>query len=1547
MQGLKDLSSRDGATPYTALLAAFAMVLGEHSGREDMIIGCPVTARDRLELEDLIGFFVHTLPLRLTLSGDLTFHDLLRQVRQVALGGLAHRELPLLNLVEALRPTRDLRYPTLIQATFQMRNFPVHSGQMPELRIEDIGLEPISARYDLSLEVTETAEGLLCWLGFNAGLFEGSTIEGMLARFESVLRSVVAEPQARLGRVTRLPGPSVAGRGPGVSPPPLPAGLYERSNLTMNQLLFWTGQKLRPTLPLYNIPFAFTIDAALVPEHFRHAFQSLVDRSDALRTVVEEVDGVPRQRVIERLPFEVGWQDFTHEAEPEAAARAWGLERACQRFDLSRRLFDCALLKLSDSRWVWFLSLHHLIADMASVALVFRHVQQLYACSLRGTPEPDIVPASHARLVDLEREQRLSGRYREAEGHWERKLAEVVEPLRFYGKPPPRMATRVRRVPWKLGPDRTRRLKELASREGFGPRSETAALLNLLAASLCGYLYRVTGNRRLSLGVPFHSRRSPEDRAAIGLLMQDLPLRVTIEEGETFRTLARKVAAEAAASLKHRPCTVGNPIHARAYEVGLNVHAVTFPDFLGSPVVAEWIHTGHAENSLTLQVHDYDRSGDLGLDFDFNCAVFSEEQQPLAVAHFQNLLDAFLRDPDQAVDAAEILAPEEKRRLLAVFNQTKGDFSSDSDMSRLLLAQMEKTPDALAVIDGDQSLTYGQLRARVDGLAARLASQGVGPDQTVGLCVERSAEMLVGLLAILRAGGAYLPLDPEYPRERLRLMLEDSRARVVLADGRSHARLPAGGFELVRLDEALDPKSIKTGTGFPSHAGPDNLAYLLYTSGSTGRPKGVLVEHRSLVNLSQWAAREFGLGPGDRMLQFASLSWDTSVEEIFPALLSGATLVLRPAAMLDSARSFLGYCQDLSVTVLDLPTAYFDELADAVSREGLDVPECLRLLIIGGERASPERVRLWLRHAGRRVRLVNTYGATEATAVSTMGDLSHPSDRKELDQGVPIGRPIRNVRVYIVDRDLRPVPIGVPGELCIGGVGVARGYLNQPDLARDRFVPDPFAEAPGARLFRTGDLARYLWDGRLVDLGRTDDQVKIRGYRIEPGEIEARLRQHPAIEAAAVIAREGEEGDGSPAGAERRLVAYIVPRPGQETALDDAGLRGFLREAIPNFMLPSAVVRLQGLPRTPSGKLDRGALPAPPSADVVRGSTALAPRDALELELAAIWESTIGIRPIGVRDDFFDLGGNSMLAVRLFSAMDRALGLKLPLAALFEAPTIEGLAGLVRQGGWRPQHTSLVPIQVGGTGPPLFCVHWLGGNVLVYRQLALHLGPEQPVYGLQAVGLDGRERPHTSIEDMAAHYVGEMLSLQPSGPYYLGGASLGGKVAFEMAQQLRARCEQVALVALFDTVGDVDLPAVPIGERVRLHTARLRDLSRGKQAAYLLSRIRFRARRAAVGFLIRLGWPLPPFLWNLKETTYRAAVNYRPRPYPGKVTLFRAREGRPVGKEDIFLGWDRVAGGGMEVHEIPGDHVSLMKEPGVRLLAEELKRCLSRGAEPR
>lgn len=877
------------------------------------------------------------------------------------------------------------------------------------------------------------------------------------------------------------------------------------------------------------------------------------------------------------------------------------------------------------------------------------------------------------------------------------------------------------------------------------------------------------------------------------------------------------------------------------------------------------------------------------------------------------------------------MSEAERTQILLRWNDTGAEYPDQLCLQQAFEVQSDRTPNAVAAEYENQSLTYAELEWRANQLARHLRRLGAGAEGRVAVCIKRSLELPVALLAVLKAGAACVPLDPNYPEERLELMLRDADPPVLLADEGSLAKFFGAKFTSAKLGSAslriIDVRqewakvSQEEGKRLDCETKPADVAYVIYTSGSTGTPKGVLLTHGGLVNHGVAAARLFGHLPADRVLQFSSISFDIAIEEMFPTWMAGAAVVFRPQDLSLQVGEFLQWVRQKNITVLDLPTAYWHELVHELSELKEPIPEGLRLVIVGGEKASATAFSAWRKAVGNRVRWINTYGPTEASVIATAYEPPASPDAL-VPATLPIGRPIANTQVYLLDQELNPVPIGVPGELHIGGAGVARGYLNRPESTAEKFISDPFSDDPSARLYKTGDMAQFLPSGEIEFIGRRDFQVKVRGFRVEPGEVEAVLERHPAIRDVAVVAREWSEGD-------KRLVAYFVPRAGQQPASGE--LRGFLQGKLPEYMVPASFVMLPAMPLTPNGKVNRKALPAPSAGDLESTIGGAKPKDALELQLTGIWESVLGIRPIGTEQNFFDLGGHSILAVRLMHRIEQALQRKLPITTLLQAPTIAGLAELMRREGWSPSWSSLVPIQPRGSRAPFFCVHGIGGTVLRFRDLARHLGEDQPFYGLQAKGLDGRQACASSVEEMAADYIRDMQKAQPQGPYLLGGYSFGGMVALEMAQQLRAEGEEVGIVALLDT-----FPGRPMSSSELL--AKLLRMPVKEKISYSIGR----ARRFATYVQRRLSRQLPPDLLAVRKACYLAESRYVPKVYTGAITVFRPSTKSLRSIDDAMGGWNDWSAGGVEIHEISGRHDNIFFEPNVALLAEKLSECLRR-----
>jgi aspartate racemase len=833
--------------------------------------------------------------------------------------------------------------------------------------------------------------------------------------------------------------------------------------------------------------------------------------------------------------------------------------------------------------------------------------------------------------------------------------------------------------------------------------------------------------------------------------------------------------------------------------------------------------------------------------------------------------------------------------------------------------QAQHSPTAPAAEYEGHSLTYAELDARANQLAQYLRGLDVGTETPVGVFLERSLHLPVALLAILKAGGSCVPLDPNYPPDRLALMMEDSGARLVLTDAATRTKLDATGVTVVDLDRDSAQIAKQSSRPLDAEITPANVAYIIYTSGSTGKPKGVLVLHAGLVNHGRAIVELYGHTSADRVLQFSSISFDIAIEEMFPTWMAGATVVIRPENLPLQGSEFLSWVDAHGITVLDMSTAYWHELVHELAEGGSALPPALRLVGVGGEKASSARFAEWRRIAGKRVRWINTYGPTEASVVVTAYEPPFPP--AEVPDPLPIGRALGNVTIRLLDENLQPVANGQAGELHIGGVCLARGYLNRPEATAEKFIPDPFSTDPQARLYKTGDLARWLPSGDLEFAGRTDFQVKIRGFRVEPGEVEAALAQHAGVRDVLVMAWEPREGD-------KRLAAYFVASADAEPT--SAGLRAFLRDKLPPYMVPAVFVKLDEMPLTANGKIDRKAVPVPSAVEADAVEEKDLPQDDLERQLTAVWEAVMEIRPIGREQSFFDLGGHSILAVRMMHGIEKSLGRKLPITALLEAPTVAGLAELLRRENWKPSWSSLVPIQPRGDRTPFFCVHGIGGTVLRFRELATVMGTIRPFYGLQAIGLDGGRPCPDTIEQIAAAYLTDVRRAQPRGPYLLGGYSFGGFVAVEMARQLRAAGETVALLAMLDT-----FPGKP--ETGRELIVKLLRQPLKEQLEY----VSYRLPRLAGYLKRRAKKQLPPDLLAVRRALAAAEEHYELQRDPGTVTVFLPRIKSLRSADDPLAGWGDFAAT-VDIQEIAGRHDDMFFEPNVRVLAQKLNAALDR-----
>jgi amino acid adenylation domain-containing protein len=931
--------------------------------------------------------------------------------------------------------------------------------------------------------------------------------------------------------------------------------------------------------------------------------------------------------------------------------------------------------------------------------------------------------------------------------------------------------------------------------------------------------------------------------------------------------------------------------------------------------------TNFAEDGFTLKVdlelQLQDAPDGFAARFTYATDLFDATTIVRMAGHFRKLLEGIVANPEEPVSTLPLLTQAERHQLVVEWNATAMDYARDRAVHQLFEAQVARTPNAVAVVFGDQSLTYGELDRRANQLARHLIQLGARPDGLVGICLERSLEMVVGLLGILKAGSAYVPLDPAYPRDRIAFMLENAEAPLLVTQQSLKESLPATQAKLVLIDSDWPEIASQSGQSPALALDPKSRAYVIYTSGSTGKPKGVEIPHRAVVNFLTTMADCPGMESSDRLLAVTTLCFDIAGLEVYLPLTQGASLEIVSREVAADGNRLAAKLKTASTTVMQATPATWRMLLEA----GWTGDPRLKILI-GGEAVSQKLASQLIEKSAS---AWNVYGPTETTIWSTLSQL-------HADCPVTIGRPIGNTEIFILDKKLQPVPIGVAGELHIGGDGLARGYLKRPELTAEKFIQHPLNSDPEARLYKTGDLVRYLANGNIEFLGRIDHQVKIRGFRIELGEIEAVLRQHPGINETVVVAREDTPG-------EKQVVAYFVPAGAAAPSVSE--LRAFLREKLPEYMLPAVFVTLKSMPLTPNGKVNRQALPAPDQADLAPKGEFAAARDDVESGLVRIWESVLGVRSVGIHDNFFELGGHSIVAVRLMNRIEETFGKILPIATLLQAPTVEQLAAIVRQNGAKPDWSCMVAIQTGGSKTPFFCVHGANGAVVRFHSLSRYLGSDQPFYGLQAQGLDASLPCHTSFEEMASHYIDEIRKIQPHGPYFLGGYSLGGTIAFEMAQQLAAQGEPHATVVLFDTNLPQRNGSAPQQEGSA--TSVLRALFRipaAERSAYVSRMMgapsRFIQRRLHLA-------RLPGIVKKVRKACLQAEQDYRPRPYAGRVILFRS-DHEPLGRTtDPRAGWKSLAKQGLEIREIAGNHENILLEPQVRFVAERLKGCLNQG----
>ncbi|CAL9664630.1 amino acid adenylation domain-containing protein [Streptomyces sp. enrichment culture] len=1135
--------------------------------------------------------------------------------------------------------------------------------------------------------------------------------------------------------------------------------------LTAAQSGMWFAQALDPLSPAQNTAECLEIDGPLDAELFAAALRRVASEAEALRVVrVEDTPEGPRQYVADRIELPL----TVRESGTDAEARAWMRADLAEPFDLAHGpLFRHALFRVGPDRWLWYQRIHHLVMDGYGYSLLVRRTAEVYSALVRGAGPAPGPFGTLAELVADDTAYRASPAFEADRAHWAGAFADRPQAPRLAGRGALPSRTFLRRGA-QLSPEATRRLRDLAGRL-------RATWPDVLIAAQALYTSRVTARGDVVLGLPMMGRMGSVALRVPGMVMNVLPLRLAVSPEATFAELVRQVVLGIREARRHQRYRyedirrdLGLLGESRAL-VGPLVNVMPFDygvDFAGAPARARNLSAGPVDD-LTVNIHDRADGRGLHIDHDGNPALYDDGDLAAHQDRFLHLVDRLTdTDPHLPLAVHGMATRPEHALVLEEFNRTDRALPPTTLIGPIE-AQAARTPDATALVSGDTVLTYGQLNTRANRLARHLRSLGAGPGAVVAVSVPRSAELVVTLLAVLKAGAAYLPLDPDYPAPRLTYMLQDAAPVCAVTD--RAGRLPDGtGTELVVL-EGLDV-SAQPWTNPPRALTPAHPAYVIYTSGSTGRPKGVVVPHRAVDNRLRWMQHAYGLTAGDRVLQKTPSSFDVSVWEFFWPLREGAALVVAEPGGHKDPVYLARTIREQAVTTCHFVPSMLQVFLAAPEAAGCGA--VLRRVFCSGEALARETARAFA-HTLPDVELHNLYGPTEAAVDVTY----HACDPAQAGP-VPIGRPVWNTRLYVLDAALQPCPPGVPGELYLAGVQLADGYLGRPELTASRFVCDPFGPA-GARMYRTGDLARWSPRGEVEYLGRTDHQVKLRGQRVELGEVEAALAARPGVDGACAVVRED------------RLVGYVTGDA------DPADVRAALARRLPEHLVPAAVVVLAEFPLSPSGKLDRRELPAPVFGGDAGARSPASPREAA---LVRLFAEVLQVAGAGPDDAFFDLGGTSLLAVRLVARVREEFGTELTIGSLFEAPTPAALAARLETAGAAGDDALgvVLPLRTEGDRTPLFAVHPAGGLAWCYAGLAARLGPQQPVYGLQARGLMGDERLPCTLQEEAEDYARQIRGIQPHGPYRLLGWSVGGVLAHTVAVLLRRAGEEVELLALLD-----------------------------------------------------------------------------------------------------------------------------------------------------
>ncbi len=1287
-------------------------------------------------------------------------------------------------------------------------------------------------------------------------------------------------------------------------------------SFAQQRLLFL--HQLDPDSTSYNVPWSIRITGPLNVGALELSLSEIVRRHEVMRTTFDVVEGRPVQIVSPFQGIPLVRADLRAFDDPAREAQQAAMDEARRPLNLKTGpVVRTTLLQLGETDFVLLITTHHIAFDGWSRRVLVSELGALYHSYCSGQPSP--LPELPLQYVDYAVWQR---NYLQGEGmekllkYWKQQLSGAPTTLDLpTDRPRPTVQSFRGASKSFVFPKILSDAVNNATRK-FG----TTQFMTLLAAFYV-LLARYSGQDDIVLGAVIANRNRAEVEDLIGLFANTLPLRARLEGDPSFRALLDRVKETALGAYAHQDMPFERLVEELRPERSLSYN----PLFQVLFSLQSSSRRSFELDGLQLQplggvvgtTAKFDMSffmlestDGMSVRVEYNTDLFDADTIDRMFRHYLRLLEGGLAEPEQPISRLPLLDDVERHKILIEFNQTSADFPDDTRLHDFVARQAEKTPGDTAVICGDERITYRELNARANQLANYLIKRGAGPEVLIGVHTERSVRMLVGILGILKSGSAYVPLDPMYPRERIQNILEDSQAPLVLTQESIVSDLPGFGGQCILLDTdwpaiAQEPESEPL-----TNVSPSNLAYVLFTSGSTGRPKGVAIEHHSAATFVHWAQLAYNTQELAGVLLSTSICFDLSIFEMFvPLSMGGKVIIVENALFLPSSLA-----KDEVTLINTVPSA----MAELLRMRG--VPESVTTVNLAGEALPEPLVEQIYAHTNAE-RVYNLYGPTEDTTYSTYTVVPRGTT-------VTVGRPLANSQAYILDAELKPVPIGVPGELFLAGAGLARGYYGRPDLTSERFVANPFSGNSEARMYRTGDLARFLPDGNIDYLGRIDHQVKLRGFRIELGEIETVLLEHPDVERVVVVVREDRADD-------KRLVAYLVATAGRDFEI--TAIRNYLEQSVPGYMIPSAFVKMHSLPMTDNGKVNRRALPLPDwSRDEVTNRKN--PADQFELMLVRVWERVLGVSNIGVDDNFFDLGGHSLLAVRLLSELEKVVGRKVPLASLFRGATVAAQAKLLREGTEADPEPLVMEYQVGQHGTsPFFAVAAPGVRSLGYALLGRNLGEGQPFYKLQAAGpiAEGRPLNGGELRALAQQYVSGMRVVQPEGPYYIVAMCGGCQIAEQMILQLESQGQTVALFAIFDT-WVLEHAHRRWGWRMFGIQQRLRWLGRVSFSEKFEWARRALGKRAQIWTgKHKLAQPWAEAYWP---------QDFKPPLFRAPVILFKRPKQPYYYIDDPLLGWGARSEGGVTTYEINASHHEVLREPHVQLVSRVLLDYLGKFA---